>query len=127
FHQYTPSTVAVNSGDTEFNIDTPSQLNAHEAAVYVQDDFDVTDLLRINAGLRASWFAHVGPFHEYLTDADGTTIGTRDYGSGEQIKAYSGLEPRLAVRYTLDKKNSLKASFNRNLQYVHLASFSSIG
>jgi hypothetical protein len=32
YHIYTPSTVAVNSGDTNFNIDTPSKLNAHEAA-----------------------------------------------------------------------------------------------
>ncbi|MBP8822632.1 MAG: TonB-dependent receptor, partial [Flavobacteriales bacterium] len=127
FHQYTPSTVAVNSGDTDFNIDTPSKLNAHEAAVYVQDDFDVTDALRINAGLRYSWFAHVGPYHEYLTDALGNTAGAKDYTAGDIIAQYNGLEPRLSARYTLDKNNSLKAGVNRNLQYVHLASFSSIG
>ncbi|HRP82590.1 MAG TPA: TonB-dependent receptor, partial [Flavobacteriales bacterium] len=46
YHIYTPSTVAVNSDNVDFNIDTPSKLNAHEAAVYVQDDFDVTDALR---------------------------------------------------------------------------------
>ncbi|HQV40217.1 MAG: TonB-dependent receptor [Flavobacteriales bacterium] len=127
YHIYTPSTVAVNSGDVDFNIDTPSKLNAHEAAVYVQDDFDVTDRFRINAGLRFSWFAHVGPFREYITNDVGENIGTTNYGSGDIIKQYSGLEPRLSMRYTINKKNSVKASFNRNLQYVHLASFSSIG
>ncbi len=127
YHIYTPSTVAVNSGDTDFNIDTPSKLNAHEAAAYIQDDFDVTDRFRINAGLRFSWFAHVGPFHEYITNEMGENTGAKDYGSGDIIKQYSGLEPRVSMRYTIDKKNSLKASFNRNLQYVHLASFSSIG
>ncbi|MBS1942216.1 MAG: TonB-dependent receptor, partial [Bacteroidetes bacterium] len=127
YHIYTPSTVAVNSDNVDFNIDTPSKLNAHEAAVYVQDDFDVTDALRINAGLRYSWFAHVGPFHEYLTNAFGNTTGAKDYAAGDIIAQYSGLEPRLSARYTLDKNNSLKAGVNRNLQYVHLASFSSIG
>ena len=127
YHIYTPSTVALNSGDVDFNIDTPSKLNAHEAAVYVQDDFDVTDRFRINAGLRFSWFAHVGPFREYITNDVGENIGTTNYGSGDIIKQYSGLEPRLSMRYTINKKNSVKASFNRNLQYVHLASFSSIG
>ena len=127
YHIYTPSTVAVNSGDVEFNIDTPSKLNAHEAAAYIQDDFDITDRLRLNAGLRFSWFAHVGPFHEYLMDAEGNTTGTKDYGSSDIVAQYSGLEPRVSMRYTLDKRNSLKASFNRNMQYVHLASFSSIG
>ncbi|MCI1753810.1 MAG: TonB-dependent receptor [Flavobacteriales bacterium] len=127
YHIYTPSTVAVNSGDTNFNIDTPSKLNAHEAAAYVQDDFDVTDQFRINVGLRFSWFAHVGPFNEYITNDAGENIGTRDYAAGETVAQYSGLEPRVSMRYTIDKKNSIKASFNRNLQYVHLASFSSIG
>lgn len=127
YHIYTPSTVAVNSADVDFNIDTPSKLRAHEAALYVQDDFDLTDRLRINAGLRFSWFAHVGSYREYLTNAQGITTGTHDYGPGEVIKQYSGLEPRAALRYTLDKNNSIKASFNRNLQFVHLASFSSIG
>ncbi len=127
YHIYTPSTVAVNSDDVDFNIDTPSKLNAHEAAVYVQDDFDVTDALRINAGLRYSWFAHVGPYHEYLTDAQGNNTGAMDYSASDIIAQYGGLEPRLSARYTLDKNNSLKAGVNRNLQYVHLASFSSIG
>lgn len=127
YHVYTPSTVAVNSADVDFNIDTPSKLNAHEAGLYVQDDFDITDRLRLNAGLRFSWFAHVGAYHEYLTDAEGNTIGTHDYAPGEVIHQYNGLEPRASMRYTLDGRNSLKASFNRNMQYVHLASFSSIG
>lgn len=126
-HLYTPSTVSANSGDVDFLIDPPSKLHAHEAAVYVQDDFDITDELRLNAGLRASWFAHVGPFHEYLLDEAGNTTGTYDYRPNESVKQYSGLEPRASMRYTLNKNNSLKASFNRNLQYVHLASYSSIG
>ncbi len=127
YHIYTPSTVAVESGDTQFNIDTPSKLRAHEAAAYLQDEYDISDRLRINAGVRLSWFAHVGAFREYLLDAEGRATGTREYATGEVVKDYLGLEPRLALRYKLDARSSLKASFNRNLQYVHLASFSSVG
>jgi hypothetical protein len=119
--------VDVSSGDTEFNIDTPSKLKAHEAAVYVLDEFDITDQLRLNAGVRLSTFAHVGPFREYLLDSEGASTGTVDYGSGSTVKTYNGLEPRLSLRYRLNSTSSLKASYNRNLQYVHLASFSSIG
>ena len=127
YHTYTPSTVKVESGDTDFNIDEPSKLLAHEAAIYAQDEFDLTDQWRIMAGLRFSWFAHVGPFREYILDETGRSTGeTLQYSSGEKIKSYAALEPRLAVRYRLDENSSLKASFNRNQQYVHLASFSSI-
>ncbi|HRF82390.1 MAG TPA: TonB-dependent receptor, partial [Flavobacteriales bacterium] len=57
----------------------------------------------------------------------GNSIGTRDYATGENIKTYFGLEPRLSMRYKTGPNSSVKASFNRNLQYVHLASFSSVG
>ena len=127
YHVYTPSTVDVASGDTEFAIDTPSKLRAHEGAAYLQDEYDVTDQLRVNAGVRLSYFAHVGNFREYLLNGQGVSTGIREYGSGDVIKAYTGLEPRLSMRYTTGPSSSVKASFNRNLQFVHLASFSSIG
>ncbi len=127
YHIYTPSTVDVASGDTEFAIDTPSKLKAHEGAVYIQDDYDVSDVFRVNAGVRLSYFAHVGSFKEYILNDAGNSIGTRDYAAGENIKAYYGLEPRLSMRYKTGPNSSVKASFNRNLQYVHLASFSSVG
>jgi len=127
YHIYTPSTVDVESGGTEFNIDEPSKLRAHEAAGYVQDEYDVSDAVRINVGVRLSWFAHVGLFNEYLLDEMGRSTGMREYTAGQVIKDYMGLEPRLAMRYKLDARSSVKASFNRNLQYVHLASFSSVG
>lgn len=127
YHIYTPSTVDVASGDTEFAIDTPSKLKAHEGAVYIQDDYDVSDVFRVNAGVRLSYFAHVGSFKEYILNDAGNSIGTRDYAAGESIKTYYGLEPRLSMRYKTGPNSSVKASFNRNLQYVHLASFSSVG
>ncbi len=127
YHIYTPSTVKVESGEVPFNIDTPSKLRAHEAALYAQDEFDITDQWRVMAGLRFSWFAHVGSFNEYILNEQGDATGeTVQYGSGERIKGYGALEPRLAVRYKIDRNSSVKASFNRNQQYVHLASFSSI-
>ncbi len=127
FHTYTPSTVDVSSGDTQFNIDEPSRLKAHETAVYILDEFDVNERIRLNGGLRFTSFAHVGTFREYILNPQGEPTGDLvNYERGKPVKTYYGLEPRLSARYKLDDKSSIKASFNRNLQYVHLASFSSI-
>ncbi len=126
YHIYTTSTVSVESGDTDFDIDTPPKLHAHETALYVLDDFDVTDLLRVNAGVRFTRFDHVGPYTLYELDERGRSVGTTEYGPGEPIGHYMALEPRLSARYTLGPNSSVKASFNRGQQYVHLASFSSI-
>lgn len=126
YHSYTTSTVNVSSGDTDFNIDTPPKLYAHETALYVMDDFDLTDQLRINAGLRLTTFNHVGPYTRYLTDDQARTIDKEEIADGKNISGYAALEPRLSMRYRLDGRSSVKASFNRGQQYVHLASFSSV-
>ena len=123
-HLYTPSTVVIESGDVAFDIDEPSKLKAHEGALYIQDEFEVTDRLLVNAGLRLTTFTHVGSYSEYLYDEQGVSDGTREYGNGESIASYAALEPRISARYKLDRKSSVKASFNRGQQYVHLASFS---
>lgn len=126
YHIYTTSTVTVESGDTQFNLDMPPRLHAHETALYVMDDFDVTDDLRINAGLRLSTFAHVGPFTLYQLDEQGRSTGKEEFAPGKPIARYAALEPRLSMRYRLDGRSSIKASYNQGQQYVHLASFSSI-
>ncbi|HMW95683.1 MAG TPA: TonB-dependent receptor, partial [Flavobacteriales bacterium] len=128
YHVYTPSTVDVSSGDTEFNIDEPSKLKAHETALYILDEFDVTDKLRLNGGLRFTSFAQVGSFREYVLNNAGEPTGELiNYDQGQAVKTYYGLEPRLSARYRINDMSSLKASFNRNMQYVHLASYSSVG
>jgi len=126
YHIYTTSTVDVSSGDTDFDIDTPPKLHAHETAVYVLDDFDLTDELRINAGVRLTNFIHVGPYTLYELDEEGRSLGEEEIPAGKQIASYTALEPRLSMRYRIDGSSSVKASFNRGQQYVHLASFSSI-
>ena len=126
YHVYTTSTVDVSSGDTEFNIQTPPKLHAHETALYALDEFDLTDRLRINAGLRLTTFNHVGPYTRYNVDDRGRTIGTDTIPAGRNIKGYAALEPRFSLRYRIDGSSSIKASFMRGQQYVHLASFSSI-
>src|SRR5690606_14982673 len=107
---------------TQFNIETPPLLNAHETALYLLDEFDITDDLRINVGLRLSTFAHVGPFTLFDLDEEGRAIGKEEYSVGKTIASYAALEPRISTRYRLNGKSSIKASYNRGQQYVHLAS-----
>ncbi|HMC98095.1 MAG TPA: TonB-dependent receptor, partial [Flavobacteriales bacterium] len=68
YHIYTTSTVDVSSGETAFDLDKPPRLHAHETALYVLDDFDLTDQLRINAGVRLTTFSHVGPYSLHELD-----------------------------------------------------------
>lgn len=126
WHRFTPNNVSAKSGETEFDLGGLIRQYAHEAAVYINDDWDVTNRLRISAGLRYSYFVMVGPFDRYTKDVTGRTIDTLTYGKWDKVQDYGGIEPRISVRFLLDENSSVKASFTQNYQYVHLATLSPI-
>ena len=127
FHTFTPSSVSAKQGNTEFNFGAIKKNYAHETAVYVSDDFDLTDKLKIYGGLRYSNFMTVGPFDRYVKDPlNGQTTQVIHYNTNQKVADYGGLEPRLNIRYLLNSKSSIKASYTYNLQYISLVSLSAI-
>lgn len=128
YHTFSPSQASAQSEDVVFDLGENMLTYSHETAVYIQDEITVTDVLKINAGLRYSSFAHVGPFTRFLEDPNQSDFSqtqpkeTIVYNRGELVKFYGGFEPRLSARYTLNERSSLKAGFSQNYQYVHLAS-----
>jgi hypothetical protein len=126
FHIFVPTNASAKEGETKFDLGDVVKLYSHEAHAYISDDWDITDKLRVNGGLRFGYFVHVGPFTRYLKNQFTKNVDTVVYSKGKKIQDYNGLEPRLSVRYELSKTLSLKASYVKNYQYVHLASISSV-
>jgi len=124
FHIFTPYQGSGTDGATEFKTTNQEKKYAHETSVYVQDDFDVTKWLKMNVGLRASLFNFVGPYTKTIFADNGTAIDTVSYKPGENIKTYWGLEPRLSMRFKVDKASSIKLGLTFNQQYIHLVSSS---
>ena len=60
-------------------------------------------------------------------DEDGNVSDTTFYEKGQVTKWYHGIEPRLAMNYIINDVSSVKASYARNNQYVHLLSNSTTG
>jgi len=121
-HMFTPNILSGNQDSTAFKPNNANNKYANEAALYVQDDWELTDKFRISLGLRYSSFKQVGPYTKYTEDANGNKLDSTHYGSGEKIKSYGGFEPRGTLRYAIDDRTSVKASVTRNLQYIHLVS-----
>lgn len=127
YHRFTPTSAYARSGDVVFDLGKVVRLYAHDAAVYVNDEWDVTEKFRVNVGVRGTLFSFVGPFTRYVTDPvfPEKVTGTIEYKSGEPVKTYIHAEPRLNLRYELSRVSSIKASYTQNYQYIHLASISS--
>jgi hypothetical protein len=102
----------------------------YEGGIFINDEFSITSSILLNIGLRYSVYASVGPrsVAQYMPGYDLDTVnitGYRDYGN-EKIKLYKGFEPRISARIKLNENSSLKLSYNRNIQYISMVTYSSV-
>ena len=101
--------------------------HAIESALYVSDEFNISDRLSVYGGLRYSFYAFLGPksvTHYYAgVPLDPISISDSSYyEKGKIIQHYQGPEFRTSIRYKLSGNSSLKISYNRMRQYLNMLS-----
>lgn len=130
------SSIHYNLHPGEINPQNPSSLIIPEAiqqekgfenAIYIGDNFEMANKLSIYGGVRYSFFNLVGPrtVYRYAPDLPKERSNIQDtlyYSSGKGITHYGGFEPRVSMRYLLSGNTSLKLSYNRTRQYIHMLS-----
>jgi hypothetical protein len=122
YHRFSPSIISGQQDSVVFNPNNAQLKYAREMAAYVQDDWEISDRLKMNYGLRWSGFQQVGPLTNYTTDDFGNRLDSLVFKKGDHIKFYHGLEPRATLRYSIDDETSIKGAVSRNRQYIHLVS-----
>ena len=121
YHTFMPGEIS--SDDEGFiNSKIIDEKYAIENAAYISHKFDVSSLLKITYGLRYSNFSAIGPGVVYSYNENDEIIDSTSYNKGEIIKNYGYLEPRISASYLLNKESSVKVSYARNAQYIHLLS-----
>ncbi|NII27653.1 TonB-dependent receptor [Pseudoflavitalea sp. X16] len=124
WHAFRPGAGSSSAGVQEFKSTIHDQY-AREAAAYLSTDLNITPRLNVIAGLRYSYFNQIGPTERILYDPEGVPTGeTERYAKGQSIARYHYPEPRFSVLYRLPEKASLKLSYTRTIQYLHLATTS---
>jgi hypothetical protein len=122
YHKFIPNVTSGRQDSTIFTPSSEGEKHALENALYVQDDWDLSEKVKINTGLRWSSFTQIGPYTKYVRDANQNKLDSTVYGALEKIKNYHGLEPRVTIRYAAGALTSIKASVTRNLQFIHQVS-----
>lgn len=136
YYVFNPGKIIPNSPESGIVADQLTKKYANEAAVYIDVEQKVTKDLSINYGLRVSHFNRLGqdelfvyqnnqpvifdPFQLVYKEAN--PIDTINPGRGTNLATFTNLEPRLSLAYTVNEKNSIKASYTRLAQYLHLLS-----
>jgi len=98
-----------------------------ENAFYISHQHTFSDKFSVEYGARLSIFSSLGPGNFYTYDSIGNPKDTTYYKAGQFVKTYANIEPRITLNYILNQQNSVKASYARNVQNLHLISNSTSG
>ena len=137
YYGFNPGKIEPNDSDSGIITDQLTRKYANEAAAYVDIEHSLTDNLTVEYGLRFSNFVRLGqdevnvyrdnqpvifdPFLLLYKGAEPINVQT-DIGRSETLADFNNLEPRIAAAYTIDDDTSIKASYTRLVQYLHLLS-----
>lgn len=127
FYEFQPANaVATNAGeDIDFSV---AEQFALESALFVEQELKLWERLKLNYGLRLSHFAYLGGRNVYTfgdpirPGGQSPLLDVEFAESGTIVDDWFNLEPRFSAQYQLTPTSSLKASYNRTAQYIHLLS-----
>jgi hypothetical protein len=120
-HTFTPGEF-LTSETSSYNSLILQDKYALDGVAYVSNEWEASDKIKFNVGLRLSSFNITGPGDFYSYNSEGETKDTITYSSGKIVKSYLNLQPRFAATYQLNKISSAKVSYSRNVQNLHLLS-----
>ena len=136
YYVFNPGKIVPNSPDSGIVEEQLTKKYANENAAYVDVEHQISENLSIEYGLRVSQFNRFGqdelyiyennnpvefdPFTLVYREAD--PIDSISSSRSETLKSFVNLEPRISVSYNFKENNSIKASYTRLAQYLHLLS-----
>ncbi|HEY4967782.1 MAG TPA: TonB-dependent receptor [Puia sp.] len=120
-HIISPAVLNASPGSSYNPIDIQKNYS-FENAVYISHEYAASDKLRLNYGLRFSSFLETGPGTFNVYDSSGNIKQTKTYESGQIVSSYYNLEPRFSASFQMNENSSVKASYTRNVQNLHLLS-----
>jgi hypothetical protein len=136
YYDFNPGKIEPTGEDSGINPEQLDKKYAMENAIYADAEHQISNKISLSYGLRFSNFLRLGQqtLNVYANDQpvifnpdfqiyqSAEPIGTVSYGKNKTIAKFDNLEPRFAVSYVINEEQSVKASYNRMTQYLHLIS-----
>jgi hypothetical protein len=119
YHTFVPSKV---DSTSFFHVKSVDNRYALENAFYVSNEQTISEHFKAIYGLRYSLFSSIGPGTIYTYDEVSDIVDSASYSRGKFYNTYGGFEPRFLFNYIINDSISLKASYARTRQYIHLLS-----
>ncbi len=135
YYSFNPGKIAPSNADSGIVEDQLTKKYANEFAAYIDVEHDITENLSLGYGVRFSNFIRLGQDELNVYENDNPinfdpslllyqeaspveTINTK----GENLATFNNFEPRVSLSYSFNENSSIKASYTRLAQYLHLIS-----
>ena len=136
YYKFNPGDIKPSTPTSGINPFKLTDKYAFENAVYIDAEHKLSDKLNLSYGLRISSFLRLGQnqLNTYQDDQavvfnndfqiyqKANPTGSESFNKSDVIKSFANLEPRASLAYQLNDNSSVKASYNRMTQYLHLLS-----
>ena len=134
--KFNPGEILPNRDDSGIVASKLIDKYANEFAAYIDAEQKISNNLRLQYGVRFSNFTRLGQdeLNTYTNDAaviyndefkkyeSAGATGTESFKRSDVISNFHNFEPRVSMSYLLNDNTSIKASYNRMVQYLHLLS-----
>lgn len=136
YYKFNPGEINPNTEDSGINPFKLIDKYAFENAVYLDAEHKLSNKFSLSYGARFSTFHRLGQDELNTYENDNPVIfnqdlgiyekaeptGTESFSRSDVIESFANIEPRFSLAYQLNDFSSIKASYNRMSQYLHLLS-----
>lgn len=136
YYEFNPGVIQPSNLNSGINFLQLDKKYAFEPALYINAEQEISQKISLSYGLRYSQFYRLGQStlniyannNPVIFNPDmqiyekATPIETKFYGKNQVIQSYGNLEPRFSIGFELHENQSVKASYNRMVQYLQLIS-----
>jgi len=127
-HDFSPGKAEPTTPESIFNVIEMQGQRAADYNVYVDHELSFNDKFSMEYGLRYSIFQNIADGNTTIYDYVGELkkeklpVNPKSYSDWETIKTYHNLQPRISLKYQASENSSIKASYSRTVQNLHLIS-----
>ncbi|HWB25793.1 MAG TPA: TonB-dependent receptor [Chitinophagaceae bacterium] len=127
YYTISPGSINPTSAESSVNSVVTPHEQGREAAAFLSDEVKFSDRIGLQAGLRYVVYNYLGPKDVYyykpgVPMSRETIADSVNFSHNKSIQQYAGIEPRVSLKIGINDNLTLKFSYNRQQQFLHLIS-----
>ncbi|WP_243348612.1 TonB-dependent receptor [Parabacteroides sp. FAFU027] len=126
-HKFNPGTITSTGSANDQKPFILPENKSVEQAIYISNDFSLSQKINIKVGIRLNAFSNVGGTTVYKYDQNYNPEDSMTYGNNNFFNTYLRLSPRIGFRWQFNSNSSFKLNYSHTNQFLQMASNSTSG